>query len=196
MRDLEVQLSISDDIIVGTDINKNVSCPIPTLLQLIKQNKVVSPLTVCHHRGNTYLGSSNGSVVRINSDDNVTPFISCRRIIISIRAKDNRLFVLLNGNPHTVCVYDLNGKIITSWNHTDFNDGYYHGSKFVLRKDQVVIADRKNQQIVIYSERGNVEKQIPCPNIRSKKWSTLCEAGQNVVILSNYHQSYVFILVY
>ena len=192
MREIEVQISISVDIIIGTDINKKTPCPIPTSLQLIKQNEVVNPLTVCHHRGNTYLGSSNGSLVRINTDDNVTPFISCRRIIISIRAKDNRLFVLLNGNPHTVCVYDLNGKIITSWNHTDLNDGYYHGSNLVLRKDQVVKAERKNQQIMIYSDSGNKEKQIPCPNIRANNWSTMCEAGQDHIIFTNYHQSNVF----
>ena len=115
MRDLEVQLSISDDIIIGTDINKNVSFPIPTSLQLIKQNKMADPLTVCHHRGNTYLGSRKGSVVRIDADDKVTPLFACSRMIISIRAKENRLFVLLSGKPHTVCVYDLYGRLDTSW---------------------------------------------------------------------------------
>ena len=153
MRDLEVQLSNSGDIIIGTDINKIVSSPIPTSLQLLKQNKVVDPLTVCHHRGNIYVGLESGKVVKIDADDNVTPLIVCSMKVLAIRAKDNSLFVLQNGSPYTVCVYNLCGQLDTSWNHTDFHDRCNHGSKLVLRNDQVVIADRKNQQIVIYSER-------------------------------------------
>ena len=168
------------------------SCPIPIALQLIKQNEVVAPLTVCHHRGNTYLGLESGKVVKIDADDNVTPLIVCRMKVLAIRATDNSLFVLQNGSPYTVCVYDLCGQLDTSWDHTDFQAGYNNGSKLALRKDQVVIADRQNQQIVIYSERGNVEKQIPCPNIRSKNLSTMCEAGQDHIIFTNYHQSNVF----
>ena len=192
MRDLEVQISISDDIIIGTDINKIVSCPIPTSLQLIKQNEVVNPLTVCHHRGNTYVGLGSGEVVKIDADDNSTPLFACGSTVLAIRAKGNSLFLLQNSIPLTVGVYDLNGNLTTSWNHNDSTNRWFHGARLVLINDQVAVADRLKEQIVIYSESGIIIKQVPCPYISDAIWSVMCEAGQNHIILTNYNQSKVF----
>ena len=190
MREIEVQISLSDDIIMGTD--KNVSCPIPTSLQLIKQNEVVNTLTVCYHRGNTYLGLESGKVVKIDADDNVTPLIVCSMKVLAIRAKDNRLFVLQSGSPHTVCVYDPNGNLTSSWNHNYSTSQWFHGARLVLINDQVVVADGRKELIVIYSESGIIMKQIPCPYINDAIWSFMCEAGQNHIICTSYKQSKVF----
>ena len=154
-------------------------------MQLEKSLTVGSGMcTACSHRGFTYVGVNNKAISRFESEGNQTQnFIQLLNYPITIRAHQNQLFVLVNGNPYQVMVYDLNGNQVKSWNHSDRN-GWWCGNKLCIINNQIIAADITNQRITVYSLDEKTERQIPCPQMPNNTHVSMCAAagGDSVII--------------
>ena len=102
-----------------------------------------------------------------------------------------QLYTVSGGeNLQTVNVFDLNnGKHVRSWNHTDTKK--YLSSKLVVVGNQVVIADKANKVLCVYTLTGQLIKKIPSQQMRG---STVCmsTADNDSIILSDCKSNRVY----
>ena len=138
-RGTEFVVHSTDDVIFCDRFqHKNIRSP-PTGLQFVKEIKVGSYCnTVCHYKGYTYVGSNYGVIDRIDDQGNVTSeFIKLANQVISIRAHNDQLFILMYDQPYKIFVYDLKGspRCISTWDHPDRNRSYY-GNKIGVLQNQ------------------------------------------------------------
>ena len=134
-----------------------------------------------------FVGLFNRSVVRIDEKLQVSSFPKFPGYVQALSVYNDRLYILVSGSPCTVHVYKTCGEFVTKWNHND-NTRYISGLAVV--SDQVVVPDRQNKQLVVYTLSGQLVKSISCP--LSKHWVSLCAAGADSVIVSDYNASKVF----
>ena len=165
----------------------------PTGLQFEKEIRVGNHCnTVCHYKGYTYVGLNHGAVDRIDDQGNVTSkFINLANHVISIRAFNDQLFILIYGQPYIMFVFDLNGSQIHTWNHHDEN-GYGDGNKISIINNQLAVADVTNSRITLYTTAGEVIRHIQCAEITANTDVSMCECDDNSVIISCYSTAKVF----
>ena len=169
---------------IGEKLSKPSSKP-PTSLRLLKQlpnNKYCH--TLCSHRGVTYVGLSDGSINRIDASGKLTAaFIKLPRLILTIRAHQDRLYVLLS-NQSSIHVYNLEGQQVTSWIHED-TTGSYVGNKLCIISGQIYVNDISNQIITVYDLNGKVLKHIRCSSLAEGVINvSLCWAGDKCVMVT------------
>ena len=130
---------------------------------------------------------------RFDNEGNQTKnFIQLPYHAITIRAHQDQMFVLVNGNPYQVMVYDLNGDQVKTWNHTDKNRSW-NGNKLCIINNQVLAVDVTNQRITVYSLDGKTERQITCPQMPYSTFISMCAAaGGNSVIITTHTPPAVF----
>ena len=168
------------------------SPPLPKALRLIKYVNVSDyVLSACHYQGNTYAGLYSGEVDKIDANYQLTrSFLSLAKAVYGVTVYKDRVYTLVYGNPnYTVNVHDLSGQLITSWSHADITNGYH--SKFAIVADQLVITDRQNKRLTIYSLTGQIIKHLPCPEFGAS-YVALCSCGDDSVIVSDYGSARVF----
>jgi outer membrane protein assembly factor BamB len=140
----------------------------------------------------TYVGLGFGSINRIDEAGNKTSdFIKLPSNIITIRAHQDRLYILMYGQTYKIYVYDLNGQQITSWDHSDSN-GDYFGNKLCVVRNQILVPDATNKRITNYNLNGKVMRQIPCPTIPTNDYLSMCSAGEDSVIITTPSPAQVF----
>ena len=189
IRDIEMKLESADDIIVRPSNQQPTHHPPyrapPTFIQLIKQVTVGGHTTaVCHYKGYTYVGCTNGAVDRIDEGGNVTSsFIKLTYCITGIIAYEDRLYMLMKSSPYTVYVHDLTGQQLHSWNHGD--SGNYSARALAIINNELIIADRKNMRFTIYTLTGEHVRDLPCDLINNH-YLTICPAGDNSILVANY----------
>jgi len=88
---------------------------------------------------------------------------------------------------YQVRVYTLDGNEVTSWRHGDESES---PSQLTVIDDQVVIPDRSNARITVYSLAGKVVKHIPCSLLSQKSTAAICAAARHCVVVS--YSSQVF----
>ena len=76
----------------------------------------------------------------------------------------------------------MSGKVITEWDHPIYNRCYC--DSLVIISEQVVIPDKVNKRITIYSLTGKVIKHIPC-SVIGKKHTAMCSVDNNSIIISD-----------
>ena len=169
----------------------NIRSP-PTGLQFVKDIKVGDACnTVCNYKGYTYVGLDNGAIHRIDDPGNVTSeFIKLANPLISIRAHNDQLFILMYDRTYKIFVYDLNGSHILTLDHPDRN-GHYCGNKISVVQNQLAIPDVTNKRITLYTPAGEVIRHIQCAEIADTCVS-MCEFVDNSVIISCFHPAKVF----
>ena len=160
--------------------------PSPTSLQLVKQVAVARPVRVCRYKGFTYVGNVNNKVHRIDQDGNVTEsFIKLPGIPAGIIAHEDRLYILVVGQPHLVHVYDLNGTQLHTWNHEDRCTLPYLSRALTIVNNQLVIADRTGKRFIIYSLTGKTTHSVKCDLIGENEVS-LCFSEGDSILVTNY----------
>ncbi|XP_067939610.1 uncharacterized protein [Watersipora subatra] len=188
-RDIEVEVISSHDIIVEEQKAPSVQLP-KSLTRLSSVQLPSRPLSICHNKGNTYIGLEDKTVSRVDIDNNITnQFISTSARVESVTCYKTRLFTLSRTSPLTVSVYSMEGELITSWKHP------YHRSysdMLVIIKDKVLIADPPNSRITTYSLDGQVLHHIPCPPLTDSNWVTMCSPDNSSLILTSFRHSKVF----
>ena len=167
-----------DDFMIGEKLSKPGSKP-PTSLRLLKQlpgNKYC--YTVCRHKGVTYVGRMDGSINRIDASGKLTAFIKLPRRILTIRAYQDRLYILLSSQS-SIHIYNLEGQKVSSWKHAD-TAGSYVGNKLCIISGQIYVNDISNQRITVYDLNGKVLRQIQCSSqAQGARNASQCSTGDN-----------------
>ena len=181
-----------DDFMIGEKLSKPGSKP-PTAIRLLKQlpdNKYC--YTVCRHKGVTYVGLEDGSINRIDASGKLTAaFIKLPREILTIRAYQDRLYILLS-KQSSIHIYNLEGQNVSSWEHAD-TAGSYVGNKLCIISGQICVNDISNRRITVYDLNGKVLKHIRCSSLAEGAINaSLCWAGDSCVMITAYNPPRVF----
>ncbi|XP_067930989.1 uncharacterized protein [Watersipora subatra] len=181
----EPELQIVDAAAIST----NILTP-PTLLKFKKMVPVSSAyFTVAHRDKFTYAGGPGSTLCRIDESDNLVTSLSSLEgnNINGLCFYNEKLFILVY--PFKVIVTEMNGKLITSWHHSDTISDV---NKLIVTGDKVIVPDRSNKCLTVYSLDGRIIKQIPC--LQDSEWRTmaLCAPDHNSVIVSSSATSRVF----
>ena len=163
----------------------------PKSLTLLKTVRLSSPpLSVCHCGHDTYVGLQDGTVSRI--DENFTlheKVLTCMDAVAGIVLYKDRIYTLVYGSPMTINVHDLSSGLITSWQHTD---SVPWCNKLAVVADRLVVPDRTNGQLTIYSLTGEILSKVGNFQFKfSHKWLSMCSFRNNSVIISDYQSDLV-----
>ena len=118
-------------------------------------------------------------------------FIKLGSHVLSIRAHNDQLFILMYGNPYKMYSYGLKGSVICTWDHHDSNNWVF-GSKISIINNQLAVADVTNKRITLYTPAGEVIRHIQCAGIPANTCVSMCECDDNSVIISFYSTDKVF----
>ncbi|XP_067929316.1 uncharacterized protein [Watersipora subatra] len=162
----------------------------PTSLKLMKEVPAEELFyTVAHSDEFTYAGGVESTLYRIDESDNSVTLLSSLEgeYIEGLCLYNERLYILVD--PYKVSVTKMNGKLITSWDHSDSNNDV---NKLVVTGDKVVVPDRSNKRLTIYSLDGHIIKHIPCLQDGEFRTMALCAPDQKSVVVSSHETSTVF----
>ena len=197
-RDVEVKITPSSPVSISTDVDLLSLSPSPapvkplTKLTLIREVKMPSDcVNVSTYQDCTYVGLGDGRIMRFGQDSAVTQFATVT-VVMSGMAIDQGLLYTVSGdeNRQVVKVFDLNtGKHVRSWNIPDTASGY--SSKLVVVGNQVVVADKANKAICVYTPTGQLIKQIPCQQITGR-FVCMSTADNDRIVLSAYQSNRVY----
>ncbi|XP_067944905.1 uncharacterized protein [Watersipora subatra] len=196
-REIELKIVSAGDIVVNSNqhsvVPQQPQIPLsrpPKSITLLKSIELPSePVSVCQHEGVTYVGLNDGTVSRIDSNYKLhNSFISTPGRVESISLHENRLYILYYSEPRTVCVYDLSGQVIKTWQHP------YHRSycsMLTVAAGNVVVADPPNKRLTIYSLTGKTLRNISCPLLSNHQVS-ICAGHGDDVIIADFETNKVF----
>ena len=194
-RDIEVRITPSESISISTDVNclplsRSAAAsvkPPPSKLSLIREVEMSGwCTTVSTYQGHTYVGLDNGEISRIGLDSKVGSFAKLNNTIYYGMAMNEGLLYTTSGiGPQVLSVHNLNtGKLVRSWNHSETS--HLRSSNLaVIGGDKVVIADRSNKRLSLYTLTGQIIRQIPCQQLAGG-YVSLCAAENDSVIVSDY----------
>ncbi|XP_067932426.1 uncharacterized protein [Watersipora subatra] len=191
-RDVEVEITSEEDGKISWDKGFTISKPLPKSVTLIKDNHMPSNCrSVCCYKGNTYVGLDDYSVARVDEHYHITiSLVRFANFVDAIVVYNDRIYSLVHGNPYMIHVHDLTGNPITQWQHSD-NATYGYGSKLTINSDQIIVSDRLNQRLTVYSLNGETIKNVPCSQLGTGAVA-IGAAGDNDIIVSNTNARLVF----
>ena len=166
VRDVEMKIRPADDIIIAPAAGSlsHQQNRVPTSIKLENEIGVARPCRVCHYKGNTYVGTYNNAIDRIDKDGVVTEsFIRLGGFPCGIIAHEDRLYVLRHGTPYFIQAFDLLGQYLFKWILKDYETRAYLGRALaVINNDELVVADRSNSKFSIYSFTGEFLRSVKC----------------------------------
>ena len=176
-----------------SDNNLEIKLSVPKDITLLKSVKVSDWCrSVCSYKGKVYAGCSGGHVDMIDENYEITKsFIYVGIAVNGVRVYNDKLYLLVytDGEPSfKVSIYNLSGGFIKSWVHKGENSSSL--SKLVLISNQVIIPDRTNKRLTIYSLDGDIIKYIPLAI--SDGSTSICSLGTDSVIVTDWESSKVF----
>ncbi|XP_067939619.1 uncharacterized protein [Watersipora subatra] len=184
-RDMELEVISACHIIVKEQGAPPVQFP-KSLTRLSSVQMPSAPLSICHYKGNTYIGLRDNTVSRVDMDNNVTNgFISTSGQVESVTCYKNKLYTLSHSSPLTVSVYSMEGELITSWEHPYH---IYFSDMLVIINDKVLLSDPPNSRITTYSLDGQVLHHMPCP-LTVSSHVTIRSPDNSSLILSSFTHS-------
>lgn len=203
-RSVELTVCPAEDKLIVWKEGLSTFASFPTCLEL---NHTVEAflqcVTVCHHKGSTYIGYHDRSDVgKIDQNYKLTrSFIKTSSPVDDIAVYKNHIYLLVHRGvwrPYVVEIYDLDAynasmprcQPVTRWVHEDISK---YRCKMVIVNDQAVLPDRKEKQLVVYTLSGEKPRRISCPQM-SKLRITMCAANNNSVIVANKYSSQVFLV--
>ena len=152
-----------------------------------------TPWAICHYENQIYCSfQSSHKIVRIDQRGNQFEWVlySSDTKVESILAKNDKIFVDVtkNNNPK-IFVYDLSCQLITSWQYPDCSSLSYR-NKLAVIGNQVIVGDVSNERLNVYSLTGDIIRHIPCTQLLWR--SSICEAGDDSVIITNWWSDKVY----
>jgi len=187
-RKIELKIVSSSYGIVHTENGLKTTDNLPKQLTFQHTVHVSGDCTsVCSYRGNTYVGHVNG-VDKIEGDNQCPEkFIAETGRVHSVVVYNERLYTLLCGS---IRIYKLDGELVTRWRHPSIvDDTRYNKMTFV--NDQLVIPDRQNKKLIVYSLTGEIQKRIDCP-LLGENHVSICAIDDHSVVVSDCEFSKVF----
>ena len=192
-RDIDVRITPSESILISTDVNclplsRSAAAsvkPPPTKLTLIRVVEMSNwCTTVSTYQGCTYVELDTREISRIGPDSKVKSFAKLNNTIYGMAINEGLLYTTSGHSPQVVSVHNLNtGKLVRSWNHSE-TVRRYSSNLAVVGDDKVVIADRCNKRLSVYTLAGQIIRQIPCQQLNSGHYVSMCAADNYSVILT------------
>jgi len=171
--------------------------PVPKSLKLFKSVDISRSCdSVCSYEGNTYVGFQH-SIVKINEDFTLTELVAIDESVKAVTVYKDKLYALTYSylksgslemfelpkvQYQLVRVYTLDGNQVTSWHHRDESESH---NQLTVIDDQVVIPDRGNKRITVYSLAGEIEKHIHCSLLDKTSRISICAADRHCVVVSD-----------
>jgi len=193
-----VEISSAADIHISS-VHGVITYPVPKSIKLFKTIDISNGCSsVCSYEGNTYVGLqyNSGGIVRIDKEFNVTRLVTSDGSVRAVAVYKDKLYAITDSSvqsswrgkrtiiQYQVKVYTLDGTQVTSWRHSDESESQ---NQLTAIDDQVVIPDRGNTRITVYSLVGEVVKHIPCPLLNQYD-AAICAADRHCVVVSNSSQ--------
>ena len=154
-------------------------------LTLINSYSVFNcPISVCYHNKNTYAGLETDGMIEIDDSYITSSLTTLPEACEGITTYKDKIYTLLRGEecPQQVEVFDLLGRLICQWNHLE-KECY---NQLAVVADQVVIPDRPNKRLCVYSLFGECIKEISLPQMVNNRHICLCAADGNSVVISEF----------
>lgn len=145
--------------------------------------------SVSHYKGQTYVGHEKG-VDKIDGNYQRELLIKSDAPVYAIAVKDDKMYTLVNEKPQEIEVHSLQGQMITGWIHPDYCD---YLSSLVIVSNNIVIPDRTNSRLTLYSQTGKIIKHIAFPQF-GRYTVSLCAVGTDSVIATNYSSPQVLLV--
>jgi len=191
-----VEISSAADISVSS-VHGVKTYSAPKSLKLFKTLEISDDRSsVCSYEGNIYVGLqyNSGGIVRIDEEFNVTRLVTSDGSVRAVTVYKDKLYALTDSYvqsrktriiQYQVRVYTLYGNEVTSWRHGDESETQ---NRLTVIDDQVVIPDRSNARITVYSLAGKVVKHIPCSLLSENSTAAICAADRHCVVVSVFSQ--------
>ena len=184
-RDTEVEIVSGDNLEIKLSVPKDI-----TLLKSVDVSDLC--YSVCSYKGKVYAGCRGGHVDMIDENNKITKsFIKVDYTVTGVRVYNDKLYLLVytGGEPSfKVSIYNLSGGFIKTWVHK--GDNCDAVNMFTVFSNQVIIPDRTNKRLTIYSLDGDIIKYIPLAI--SASTTSICSLGTDSVIVTDYESSKVF----
>ncbi|XP_067950501.1 uncharacterized protein [Watersipora subatra] len=190
----EIMLEVfsTDGFLIDEQLKLRPSKHLPKSLKLLRTVSLpASPLSTRVWASQILAAMSNQAVAMI--DDNYLvkgSFLAFNNNPNAMEVYKDKLYTLVYGNPWKIHVHDLQGKLVTCWSH---NDSCSFTTGLAITCDKVVVPDRENKCLVIYSLTGNKLSAISYPRFRYQNVS-LCVSGPNKVVVSDCNLSQVCLM--
>lgn len=125
-------------------------------------------ISVCHHKGFTYVGCEDGSIVRIDRDGKHQIHFNVSGKVMAIVAHQDRLYCLIHfsSNRANIVIYDVFGNQRTSWNHPAMSGSWgSHMSLIEVPDERLVVGNQSGGgQLIIYNLSGAVINKMSLAN--------------------------------
>lgn len=182
---MELELINREDKIV---CEMTVFTSVPHSLVLMESVKVSYYCrSVASYKGFTYVGLGNSTIDRIDSDYQLTKaFMSGlggNGNVYGMTVYKDLIYALVSGTPYVVKVHDLSGNFVREWNHIDISGINLLSNNLVTLSDRIIIPDRSNSRLTVYTLTGEVIKHISCT--LKEGHIALCTVGSDSVIVSD-----------
>lgn len=149
-------------------------------------------MSVCQYKGNTYVGQSTNSVARVDSNRIVHQYFitHCGPVESTVIYKD-RIYIMgaHTSTARTIGVYELSGQCVTQWDHADASP--WSNDALIVMADQVLIPDRMNNRVTVYSLTGETLRHIPLHPHPGNTHIAACSVDDTSIIISHYGSSQV-----
>jgi len=187
-REVEVDVVSAADVSISLD-QRATTYTFPRSLELLQSVDFSNRcFCACKYKGNTYVGL-NCRVDRVDGSYNVPKsFLSSNNVVYGLAVCKDQLFTLAGSSSWKVNVHDLSGKQVTSWSHSENS---WSRNKLAIVDNQIVVPNRQNKKLTLYSLTGKVIKHVPCSTLGDNDVA-LCGADGHSVVVSDMGSSQVF----
>jgi len=188
-REIESRIVFSSYGVVHTENGLITTDNLPKQLTLLHTVQMSDGCTsVCSYRNITYVGHVNG-VDKIEENNQFRGgFIPAAGPVDSVAVYKDKMYILGSktilghGRLVNVCHRHPGEKSVIK-EHPDIID-YLKFNKMAFVNDQLVIPDRQNRKLIVYSLDGEVEKCIDCP-LLGEEHVSICAVGDHSVVVSD-----------
>ena len=163
----QLQTAIND-IFITSQHGLTSKQPPPTSFLLLKRLKFFPQvIAFCQWKNVIYFGLDDNTIAKMTSNlDGQRRFINCANSVQAISVYKDRIYTMQYAHrpnysgSHLIHVYDLSGQEVTQW--TCSKDIYFDVAALTIMDDQLIIPDKANSRLTVYSLDGHVLKYIPC----------------------------------
>lgn len=163
----------------------------PETLVLHKTVILVSkrPTCVAYADGSTYVINDLFKAIDVIGHNSCTArlFMEIPDPVWGSFVYKDKMYTLTSGDPCTIRVYDLSGRLQMQWSHPVSKSWYI---KMTRVGELIVVPDRLNKRLVVYSLHGEQRDTLPCP-ILSDHWVAICAVDDSSAAVSDCASSQV-----
>ena len=174
----------ADDIYIGTRP--------PRSLLLVNSVTLRSNIqSVCHSDGKCYVGCFGNIVVIDGGNRTIRTWKKLQNdlLVYGIDVYNDRVYTLVRNKEGVfkVCVYDLSGLKIHEW---AYSDSCSLPNTLVVVSNMVVVPNRQNRRLTVYSLDGTVIKYL-LSGLGLETIVSLCKFGSDSLIVADFLTSIV-----